>query len=218
MTYEKFLKNRLDLIQRVKSEASSMKDLSSKTDIPLNTLYQYSYRFPEIDFPKENPHHRNYSLDLKKIKKQINKGVSSMKDLSSKTDIPLNTVYKYSYTNPEIDFPKEKSSKKQKISKIKEFVSQGISDPELIAKEVNLKPSSVIRYCQEVGIELKTKKSFYDFVYTKRISSTDTLIEQGKSCMEIAKQVGVSRERVRQYILSTGQYKKWKNKRKMNKK
>lgn len=71
---------------------------------------------------------------------------------------------------------------------------------------LKLDKSKIYGFLQRAGVELKRGRS----IGTKRVPERDALIAQGLTLQEIADDVGVTREAIRQYINQSGQYGAWR--------
>jgi len=103
--------------------------------------------------------------------------------------------------------PRKYGKRKDRVSYIRNSIvcEKSLDD---IARDLLLKQFTIIRYAREAHI--KIPGCIY---YSRRRPEIDALVEQGLSLNQIGAAGGYTRERARQYIHATNQYKCWKEKR-----
>lgn len=109
---------------------------------------------------------------------------------------------------------KRRETLEERLTRIREAAQQAHSVEEL-CQQTGYQPKTLQSYTMSYKIPLLFPRSkFYAARPIARRPEIDRLIEQGKMLKEIGQdeQVNLSRERVRQYILQTGQYDDWKEK------
>ncbi len=106
-------------------------------------------------------------------------------------------------------------TRKERIAEIKKAIEQRAKSIEEISIKIGMSPAHIYqKYRKDVSLPgFENQKNRY---HSRRNPEIDELIELGVSLCEIAKKQEISRERVRQYILSTGQYNEWKKAREKN--
>src|SRR3989338_6886158 len=98
------------------------------------------------------------------------------------------------------------AKKKTKVEKINEAIISGVSSLKEICILAGLKPRNVMHICRIHNIKLPD-----DLAPSKSRPEIDSLVEQGLKLQDIGDRVGLSKERIRQYIFESGQSKEYKN-------
>ena len=161
---------------------------------------------------------RKSQLDsIKAIQESIEKGAKSIEDIMGDTGLAKNTVRHYA-CNEGIKLPRSNfgeaisegrtKSRNKKLQIIRDSLNEKVNSLEELCKRIGMTAGGVKRYCARFGIELPE-----DIIAYKQRPEIDALIAEGRTLLEIGDEVGLSRERVRQYIVESGQYKQYRNKR-----
>ncbi len=160
---------------------------------------------------------REKNLKIKEeIKQAIEDGAESIKEIAERLGISYSTVYNHRH---DIELPTRKyKSKEFRIAEIRQAVKKGVGSMEELGEKVELSPGTIEKnYRSELkslGINLPPyEENKYKSVYVNRIKNRDRLIRRGLTLEQIAKKTNVTRERVRQYIVGTGQHKVWRQSR-----
>ena len=86
-------------------------------------------------------------------------------------------------------------------------LEEGATTLEALCKQVKVSPTSIYQKAKKHNIDLPSDLGIY-----RHRPEMDSLIDQGFSQAQIARRVDLTRERVRQYILYSGQYEHWQSK------
>ncbi len=170
----------------------------------------------KISIP-QRPYSRPRQKSLDAIKKAIANGAKSVDEVAEKTGLSKNTVKVYS-SQEKIKLPKQPKpysgeaiskgrtiSRNRKLQIIRDSLNGGVNSLEELCKRTGIRTAEGVKiYCARFGIELPE-----DIIAYRQRPEIDALIEKGLSLPAIGKEVGLSRERVRQYINFSGQYKQW---------
>jgi predicted transcriptional regulator len=206
--------NRIEEIkQAIANGAGSVENIAEIVGLAPGTVRQYS-SLNGIKLPKVRVRGREGTIEL--IREIVDEGAESVEDIARAVNRKPSTVYNY-LTGEEIG-PLILRSEYRKVSErvvqrrlkaIKGAIDNGENSLEELCKVSGLKRSGgVLKYCNRFGIELPE-----DLIPYRQRPEIDNLIDEGMTLTEIGDEVGVSRERVRQYIAESGQYKSWRVKR-----
>ncbi len=153
---------------------------------------------------------------IEQIQRAIEYGAKSVDEIANLVYISNSSIRKYSFIY-EIKLPKKRYQEKNKL-KVKELRDSGMSTDE-IAKELGLKKATIISYGYSMGVSFDEggRRKRRKREELKIIPERDELIKKGLTLEEISQRVGVTREAIRIYINSRGQYNEWRKAREYNK-
>ncbi len=201
---KKFREEKAPLIRKAIEEgAVSMTDISRKTSINWMTLYNIAGEYG-IKLPDGRNLKREKKVEA--IKKALERGCFTLEVVAQETGIS-NKYAKIIMNDEGINFKEYKRKKREEL--IKQALGNSVNSLEELCKIGGFrKPGGLIKFCAKNKISLPENLIPY-----KTRPEIDELIEKGLTLEAICREVGLSRERVRQYINETGQYGSYKKKR-----
>ena len=151
---------------------------------------------------------RNKQAKIEMIKKAINDGAISITDIMRRTG--LKSYVSRLAKNEGIQLPKYARLKDaESAESIRGALNSGCDSLEELCKISNFKNSECLRRCcKKYDIELPK-----DLIPYRQRPEIDELVDKGLTLEEIGREVGINRERVRQYIDFSGQYEQYRENR-----
>lgn len=201
---KRFREEKAPLIRKAIEEgAVSMAEISRKVSISSQTLNSIAREY-EIKLPDGRTSRREKKVE--DIKKALEKGCFTLEAVGREVGICDAYVYRI-MRDEKIDFKKHREQKRGEL--IKQALDREVSSLEELYKVGGFRTSTgLIKYCTKNKISLPENLTPY-----KSRPEIDELIEKGLTLETIRREVGLSRERVRQYINETGQYNSYRKKR-----
>lgn len=140
-------------------------------------------------------------------------------DIGSKTGLSSSTVIDYAYDNQiKLSGIRLYDTKENRLKSIKQLIKSGVEYADDIAKELGISINTIVKYARESELKLpKLKNNRYSYEHPKKDEKKDELIRDGLTLEAIGQRTDVTRERIRQYILGTGQHDLWREARKERK-
>lgn len=186
----------------VDSGIDSLDSIAEKTGLSIWGVRNYA-RWAGIKLPTRtsNKSRLSYEERRDRVKKAIEEGAFSLDDIVSKTGV--NDVYAHRILR---EFG---NVKERRANVLRKAIDDDVKSLEELCKRAGVKdPQSVWRYCKKFGIEMP--ENLESWRYKPEI---DKLIDRGLTLEDIGNEVGLTRERVRQYIKYSGQHSYWEKKR-----
>src|SRR3989344_3945159 len=188
----------------VASGVKSAKGISQKAAVGKQTVYAIA-RKEGIEL--QNP----YEARVAQIEALVASGVNTAKGISQKTNIRMDNIYQI-LRKEGLKITRHYSSSTERKKQILDLFHKGVTTYEAMSKETGLHKGLIKGYANKFGIELKG--SYFQISQPKkRRPEIDNLILEGKTLQEIGDAVGLTRERIRQYINGSGQYDLYRGKR-----
>jgi predicted DNA-binding transcriptional regulator AlpA/predicted transcriptional regulator len=200
--------------QAIKNGAENYDEIVSQTGLRKSTVYNYVLREA---IPFKSRIRRVAKARIESIKQAIENGAKTSDEIAERTGLSLSWIYYYSKEG-KITIPVKRTragglpNSERKLQL--EALAEDANSIEEIAKESGMKPISVYNLGRKLGIKLPGfKKNRYASACRERDRNRDRLIRRGLSLGEISKAEGITRERIRQYIVGTGQHESWRKSR-----
>ncbi|MGK0232222.1 MAG: transcriptional regulator with XRE-family HTH domain [Patescibacteria group bacterium] len=144
--------------------------------------------------------------------KQLQEQGLTLEQISTKTGLGKETLYKYGVNNGKT------KPRKERMQEIIREIENGTSSLDKLAEKIRLKPLTIIKdyktKLKEDGYTLPPlEKPLAQYLTSKNDPKRNRFIKRGLSLEHIAQKVGVTRERVRQYIVGKDVHKEWRTSR-----
>ena len=143
---------------------------------------------------------------------------TSVEEIATAVGLSERSVRIYS-SSAGIPLPRKKARMEERIQRqyrrdedsvtlLRQVLEKGEKSLEQICRRANLSSTSVMDICRKYSVLLPT-----DLIPWRQRPEIDVLIDQGLTLKETGDRVGLTRERIRQYINNSGQYTDWKSRR-----
>ena len=148
---------------------------------------------------------RENKMAIKAVRKAVEEGAVSLERIAEKSG------FSYGYASQLISKDANNPDlKERRLRAIKNALNEGVNSLEELCRRAELRTGEgVIECCRRNNIKLPD-----DLIPYKQRPEIDVLIGKGQSLSEIGKEVDLSRQMIKHYIIGSGQYKLWSEKRK----
>lgn len=210
-SYESSLKD--VLTEGIRAEQTRGK-IAASAGVSLTTLNLFA-AFYGISFPpleeKKTRRYQPLEETIAELRQLVGNGITSLEELSTRTGLSPSTVKVYC-SRGQIALPK---LRERRIAEIQQLIAQGVASFDELCIRMNVLPQSIFSYCKKIDVpfELPSSANTVYSPHTRRRPEIDSFIECGETLPMIGSKVGLSHERIRQYINATGQYGVWRTKR-----
>lgn len=201
------MKESKEEIRKGVSEGLSVDDIAKKLELSHRAIRSYSSKF-KIQLPIAGRKLKTMER-IENIRKLAGAGLSR-EEIMRELGLSYNILSYYS-NKENITLPMSKRRGRPAIRKenLQRALTENTNSLEELCKRTGVKTGyGAMRLCKKFNIKLPDNLIPY-----KQWPKVDILIEKGYSMYEMAREVRLSRERIRQYINGSGQYNDWRKKR-----
>jgi len=143
---------------------------------------------------------------LNAINRAICEGATTTQGIATKAGLPIDTVYRL-ISESDIDIVRKHIREQRRIELINQALVEGESSLENLCRIVDFSPHSLWLFSKKHGMDIP-----YDQLEPYPLTPEfHSLIQQGLTLEAIGQVIGVSGERIRQRLRSTGWHKFWQD-------